>query len=404
MAGEKQRRVGLAERTVGQAATIILLFLAFLLNSWLVVAFVVLALLLGAFGVIFAPYRLLYLALIKPTTQSRVGAEEDRPLHPMLIEFLVLGFAVITPIAERNPNAVAFSWFLVWVVIVADLLDLVKTLTVHKKLGWLRWLELVFEIVAWVLNYPFLVLAGLLGLSTYNVGYHVAGWGALIPNWRAQHPVLAEQVTDYFLEMFTKIGLPNVRCAKAERVFLSGVFSEGRPHLVVRQRVSQGIRSVTTTILVVISENAVGGLRVGWLWFERDRATPLRWWIWAALVVFLGVVLKGAVYDPLYQAFNWTYYYTGDYRYYVRPEPLLSPILWGFVIASYLAGRAVGLWGLLYKRSPADPYERFDSSVLANYVDATLRQVLLQLGVDASEMKELQFTEESWVEERRVKI
>jgi len=59
---------------------------------------------------------------------------------------------------------------------------------------------------------------------------------------------------------------------------------------------------------------------------------------------------------------------------------------------------------LLYKRSPADPYERFDSSVLANYVDATLRQVLLQLGVDASEMKELQFTEESWVEERRVKI
>lgn len=68
---------------VGAALTILLLALAFVLNSWLLVAIVALCQLAGALGLPFAPYRLAYQRIIRPAglAQPRVIADNPEPHH-----------------------------------------------------------------------------------------------------------------------------------------------------------------------------------------------------------------------------------------------------------------------------------------------------------------------------------
>lgn len=84
MSAENHHRVGhqRVDQTglkTGQALTIILLVLAFVLNAWPLVAFVALAQLMGAFALPYAPYRLIYQNIIKPSGFTKPNVIEDNP-------------------------------------------------------------------------------------------------------------------------------------------------------------------------------------------------------------------------------------------------------------------------------------------------------------------------------------
>ncbi len=102
----------------GQAATIILLLLAFVLGraAWPLVAFVALAQLLGALALPFAPYKLLYrglkaAGLLKPNPQPD-NAQPHR--FALLVGALFNGVGALA----LALGAGVFGWALVWVVIV----------------------------------------------------------------------------------------------------------------------------------------------------------------------------------------------------------------------------------------------------------------------------------------------
>jgi hypothetical protein len=79
MAAEVLRKVDHSGLKTGQAATIILLIVAFVVNSPLLVAFVALAQLLGALNIPYAPYRLLYQRVIKPSGLVQPNVVNDNP-------------------------------------------------------------------------------------------------------------------------------------------------------------------------------------------------------------------------------------------------------------------------------------------------------------------------------------
>ncbi len=82
----------------GQALTIILLILAFVLDSWPLVALVALAQLLGGLGLPFAPYRLFYLYVLKPSGVVKPRIEADNPephRFAMLLGAVMNGLAVL---------------------------------------------------------------------------------------------------------------------------------------------------------------------------------------------------------------------------------------------------------------------------------------------------------------------
>lgn len=100
----------------GQAATIILLLLAFVLASPILVAFVGIAQLLGALDVPFAPYRLLYQNVIKPSGLVKPNVIQDNPephRFAMLVGAVFNGAATIALLA----GAAGLGWVLVWIVI-----------------------------------------------------------------------------------------------------------------------------------------------------------------------------------------------------------------------------------------------------------------------------------------------
>jgi hypothetical protein len=63
----------------GQALTILLLAVAFVLDVWWLVAFVAVAQLLGALDVPFAPYRLFYKHALLPTGMIKPDPQPDNP-------------------------------------------------------------------------------------------------------------------------------------------------------------------------------------------------------------------------------------------------------------------------------------------------------------------------------------
>lgn len=101
----------------GQALTILLLILAFVLESWVLVALVGLAQLLGALDVPFAPYRLFYQSIVKPSGLVKPNIQMD-DLKPhrfaMLLGAIFNGLATVALLT----GFAGVAWVLVGIVVV----------------------------------------------------------------------------------------------------------------------------------------------------------------------------------------------------------------------------------------------------------------------------------------------
>ena len=117
MAALSLRKVDQSGLKTGQAVTIILLIVAFILNSTVLVAFVALAQLLGGLDVPFAPYRLLYQRVLKPSGFVKPQVISDNPephRFAMLVGAIFNGAATLALLA----NAPTLAWVLVAIVVV----------------------------------------------------------------------------------------------------------------------------------------------------------------------------------------------------------------------------------------------------------------------------------------------
>jgi hypothetical protein len=117
MATETLRKVDQNGLKTGQATTIILLILAFILNAPIIVAFVALAQLLSALDLPFAPYRLLYQNVVKPSGLVKPNVITDNPephRFALLVGALFNGTATIALLA----GAPVLGWVLVGIVVV----------------------------------------------------------------------------------------------------------------------------------------------------------------------------------------------------------------------------------------------------------------------------------------------
>ena len=117
MAGSTLRKVDHSGLKTGQALTIVLLLLGFVFDSWLLVAFVAIAQLLGAFGVSFAPYRLIYQNIVKPAGLIKPHIVDDNPEPHRFAMFVGAIFNGVATLALLM-SAPVIAWVLVWVVIV----------------------------------------------------------------------------------------------------------------------------------------------------------------------------------------------------------------------------------------------------------------------------------------------
>lgn len=100
----------------GQVLTILLLIVAFVLDTWILVAFVAVAQLLGALDVPFAPYRVIYKSVIRPSGLVKPRIEQDNPephRFAMLIGAIFNGVATLLLLA----NIAVIPWVLVAIVI-----------------------------------------------------------------------------------------------------------------------------------------------------------------------------------------------------------------------------------------------------------------------------------------------
>ena len=100
----------------GQALTIILLILAFVLNSPLLVALVAVAQLLGGLDLPFAPYRLAYQHVVRPSGIVRPRILTDNP-EPHRFAMLVGAVANMLATVALLLGAQVVGWVLVGVVV-----------------------------------------------------------------------------------------------------------------------------------------------------------------------------------------------------------------------------------------------------------------------------------------------
>lgn len=110
------RKVDHSGLKTGQALTILLLLAGYVLNSPLLVAVVGLAQLLGAIDAPYAPYRLIYQRIVKPSGLVKPHVIVDNPephRFAMLIGAIFNGAATILLLA----GAATPAWVLVWIVI-----------------------------------------------------------------------------------------------------------------------------------------------------------------------------------------------------------------------------------------------------------------------------------------------
>jgi hypothetical protein len=101
----------------GQALTILLLIAAFVLDSWLLVAFVAIAQLFGALALPFAPYKLFYQKVLKPSGLVQPNVQPDNPephRFAMLVGALFNGVATLALLG----GIPLLAWVLVGIVIV----------------------------------------------------------------------------------------------------------------------------------------------------------------------------------------------------------------------------------------------------------------------------------------------
>jgi len=114
--GEQLRKVDQTGLKVGQALTILLLIAAFIVDSWVLVAFVGLAQLAGALDLPFAPYRLAYQVVLKPSGLVKPNVITDNPephRFAMLVGALFNGVATLLLLIGTG----AAGWVPVWIVI-----------------------------------------------------------------------------------------------------------------------------------------------------------------------------------------------------------------------------------------------------------------------------------------------
>ena len=116
MAGDTLRNVDHSGLKTGQALTIMLLLIGFVLNSWVLVLIVAIAQLLGGMAASFAPYRLFYTTVLKPSgiVKPNVIVDNSEPHRfAMLVGALFNGVATIALLA----GVTLLGWVLVWIVI-----------------------------------------------------------------------------------------------------------------------------------------------------------------------------------------------------------------------------------------------------------------------------------------------
>lgn len=111
------RRVDQSGLKVGQASTIVLLLIGFVLNVWPLVLFVGLAQLLGALESDFGPYRLFYQRVLKPRGWVKPNVILDNPEPHRFAMALGAAFNLAATVALLA-GLPAIGWVLVWVVIV----------------------------------------------------------------------------------------------------------------------------------------------------------------------------------------------------------------------------------------------------------------------------------------------
>lgn len=117
MTAQNLRKVDHNGLRIGQALTIILLLMGFVLESWVLVAFVAVAQLLGGLGASFAPYRLIYQQIVKRAGLVKPHIIVDNPephQFAMLVGAIFNGVATVALLL----GASALAWVLVWVVII----------------------------------------------------------------------------------------------------------------------------------------------------------------------------------------------------------------------------------------------------------------------------------------------
>ncbi|MBK9124310.1 MAG: DUF4395 family protein [Chloroflexi bacterium] len=111
------RRVDQSGLKVGQASTIVLLLVAFVLNVWPLVLFVGIAQLLGAVESEAGPYRLFYQRVLKPRGLVKPNVILDNP-EPHRFAMGVGAVFNLTATLALLGGAAVLGWALVWVVIV----------------------------------------------------------------------------------------------------------------------------------------------------------------------------------------------------------------------------------------------------------------------------------------------
>ena len=116
MAGTSLRKVDHNGLKTGQALTILLLLAGFVLDSPLLVGIVALAQILGAVNAPFAPYKLIYQRVIKPSGLVKPHVIVDNPephRFALLVGAIFNGAAVVLLLA----GVPLVAWVLVWIVI-----------------------------------------------------------------------------------------------------------------------------------------------------------------------------------------------------------------------------------------------------------------------------------------------
>ena len=117
MTASVARKVDQTGLKVGQGLTIILLILAFILNSAGLVLFVAIAQLLGALAAPFAPYRLVYQQILKPAGLLKPNIVIDNP-EPHRFAFLVGALFNGAAFIALVSGATTLAWVLVGIVVV----------------------------------------------------------------------------------------------------------------------------------------------------------------------------------------------------------------------------------------------------------------------------------------------
>ncbi|GAB1422158.1 DUF4395 family protein [Anaerolineales bacterium] len=117
------RKVDHSGLKTGMVLTIVLLLIAFIVNSWVLVAFVALCQFLGAIQFPYAPYRLIYEKVVKASGYVKANIIEDNP-EPHRFAMLVGAiFNALASIALISGNDIT-GWVLVAIVVILANLNL----------------------------------------------------------------------------------------------------------------------------------------------------------------------------------------------------------------------------------------------------------------------------------------